>query len=95
MVKEGLRMEPVRTCVGCRQRDLFKNLFRVVLVADSYQISAQSQGRGAWIHQACVDKAIERKGFQRALGEANLAELRAWQTKQAEKNAGIQMSSSK
>ncbi len=88
-------MEPVRTCVGCRQRDLFKNLFRVVKVSDSFQISEISRGRGAWVHQACIDKAIERKGFQRALGDANLAGLEAWQTKQAEKNAGIQMSSSK
>ncbi|MFM2019921.1 MAG: hypothetical protein RL718_502 [Actinomycetota bacterium] len=88
-------MEPVRTCVGCRQRDLFKNLIRVVKIADSLQISATSRGRGAWVHQVCIPKAIERKGFQRALGDANLAELEAWQTKQAEKNAGIQMSSSK
>jgi predicted RNA-binding protein YlxR (DUF448 family) len=88
-------MEPVRTCVGCRQRDLFKNLIRVVKIADSLQISSTSQGRGAWVHQVCIPKAIERKGFQRALGDANLAELEAWQTKQAEKNAGIQMSSSK
>ena len=91
----GLRMEPVRTCVGCRQRDLFKNLFRVVKVADSLQVSSVSRGRGAWVHQACVQKAIERKGFHRALGDADLAELEAWHTKQAEKNAGIQMSSSK
>lgn len=91
----GLSIEPVRTCVGCRQRDLFKNLFRVVKVSDSLQISAVSKGRGAWVHLACVQKAIERKGFHRALGDANLAELEAWHTKQAEKNAGIQMSSSK
>ncbi len=88
-------MEPVRTCVGCRQRDLFKNLIRVVKISDSLQISSTSRGRGAWVHQVCIPKAIERKGFQRALGDANLAELEAWQTKQAEKNAGIQMSSSK
>jgi predicted RNA-binding protein YlxR (DUF448 family) len=88
-------MEPVRTCVGCRQRDLFKNLIRVVKIADSLQVSSTSRGRGAWVHQVCIPKAIERKGFQRALGDANLAELEAWQTKQAEKNAGIQMSSSK
>jgi uncharacterized protein len=88
-------MEPVRTCVGCRQRDLFKNLIRVVKIADSLQVSSTSRGRGAWVHQVCIPRAIERKGFQRALGDANLAELEAWQTKQAEKNAGIQMSSSK
>ena len=88
-------MNPVRTCVGCRQRDLFKNLFRVNSVSGSYQISVSSQGRGAWVHPMCVPKAIERKGFQRALGDADLANLETWHRNQAEKNADNKMSTSK
>ena len=88
-------MKPVRTCVGCRQRDLVNNLHRVIRVAGSFQFSPISQGRGAWVHPDCIQKGIDRKGFQRALGAANLAALETGQTKQAEKNAGNQMSSSK
>jgi predicted RNA-binding protein YlxR (DUF448 family) len=88
-------MNPVRTCVGCRQRDLFKNLFRVNLVAGCYQLSSNSKGRGAWVHQGCVPKAIERKGFQRALGDADSADLEDWHRNQAEKNADNKMSTSK
>jgi predicted RNA-binding protein YlxR (DUF448 family) len=65
------------------------------LMSGSYQLSVSSQGRGAWVHQACVPKAIERKGFQRALGDADSAELEAWHRNQAEKNADNKMSTSK
>ncbi|MDR2722135.1 MAG: YlxR family protein [Cellulomonadaceae bacterium] len=57
---------PVRTCVGCKKRDLRSELLRLVgappatpggqarVVADS---RATAPGRGAWIHPdpACVD----------------------------------------
>ncbi len=88
-------MDPVRTCVGCRQRDLSKNLNRVVRIKNDLIISNSSAGRGAWVHSSCIDKAIERKGFQRVLGEANLAKLQDQPEKQAEKHAGNQMSTSK
>lgn len=88
-------MDPVRTCVGCRQRDLSKNLHRVVRFENDFIISDSSSGRGAWFHSGCLSLAIERKGFQRVLGEANLAKLQNQPEKQAEKNAGNQMSTSK
>lgn len=88
-------MYPVRTCVGCRQRDLSKNLHRVVRIKDEFLVSDSSSGRGAWVHSSCIEKAIERKGFQRVLGEANLAKLQDQPEKQAEKHAGNQMSTSK
>lgn len=88
-------MYPVRTCVGCRQRDLSKNLHRVVRIKDEFLVSDSSSGRGAWVHSSCIEKAIERKGFQRVLGEANLAKLQNQPEKQAEKHAGNQMSTSK
>ncbi|WP_336631705.1 MULTISPECIES: YlxR family protein [unclassified Microbacterium] len=64
-------MEPVRTCVGCRVRAPRSALLRVaerdgVLVADE---KAVLPGRGAWVHDtdACVDLAIRRRAFGRAL----------------------------
>ncbi len=88
-------MNPVRTCVGCRQRDLSKNLIRVVRIEDEFVIQDSSLGRGTWVHQDCIEKAIERKGFQRVLGEASVANLKNRPEKQAEKNAGDQMRTSK
>ncbi|AUG30250.1 MULTISPECIES: YlxR family protein [Microbacterium] len=64
-------MEAVRTCVGCRARDLRSALLRVVerdgvLIADE---KAVLPGRGAWVHDThgCVDTAIRRRAFGRAL----------------------------
>ena len=64
-------MEPVRTCVGCRARAPRSSLLRVVerdgeLVADERAVLA---GRGAWVHDTseCVDTAIRRRAFGRAL----------------------------
>lgn len=64
-------MEPVRTCLGCRSRADKSTLLRVVahegeVVPDS---SATLPGRGAWVHPTpeCVEKAVARKAFGRAL----------------------------
>jgi predicted RNA-binding protein YlxR (DUF448 family) len=64
-------MDPVRTCLGCRIRADRSELLRVVaqdgvVIPDS---SASLPGRGAWVHPTsdCVDKAIARKAFGRAL----------------------------
>ncbi|MFT4213705.1 MAG: YlxR family protein [Microbacterium sp.] len=64
-------MEPVRTCVGCRARAPRSALLRVVaqggeLVADEKAVCV---GRGAWVHDTdeCVDLAIRRRAFGRAL----------------------------
>lgn len=67
-------MEPVRTCVGCRQRASRSNLIRIVnqtagaadLMIDR---AAVMPGRGAWLHPAgeCLKLAIERRAFVRAL----------------------------
>ena len=62
---------PVRTCVGCRKPAAKSQLLRVVaidgvLTADP---SARLPGRGAYVHRApeCLDKAVSRRAFQRAL----------------------------
>lgn len=64
-------MEPVRTCVGCRARAPRSALLRVVvrdgvIVADE---KAVLPGRGAWVHdtEACVQAAVRRRAFGRAL----------------------------
>jgi predicted RNA-binding protein YlxR (DUF448 family) len=64
-------MEPVRTCLGCRQRDDRSALLRVVardgqVVAD---VAASMPGRGAWVHPTrdCIETAIKRRAFGRAL----------------------------
>ena len=64
-------MEPVRTCLGCRSRADTSALLRVVaregeVVPDP---SATLPGRGAWVHPTttCVDTAVKRKAFGRAL----------------------------
>ena len=64
-------MESVRTCVGCRARASRSALLRVValrshLIPDE---RATMPGRGAWVHPTdeCVDAAITRRAFVRAL----------------------------
>ncbi|PZQ91778.1 MAG: DUF448 domain-containing protein [Leifsonia xyli] len=64
-------MEPVRTCLGCRQRAPRTSLLRVVardgqLVADA---ASRLPGRGAWVHPdpGCVASAIRKRAFGRSL----------------------------
>jgi predicted RNA-binding protein YlxR (DUF448 family) len=64
-------MEAVRTCVGCRARAPRSALLRVVSI-DSMLVPderATMPGRGAWVHEtpACVDVALRRRAFVRAL----------------------------
>lgn len=64
-------MEAVRTCVGCRTRAPRSALLRVVSI-DSVLVldeRATMPGRGAWVHETpeCVDAAIRRRAFVRAL----------------------------
>ncbi|HXL60439.1 MAG TPA: YlxR family protein [Mycobacterium sp.] len=66
---------PVRTCVGCRKRELAVELLRVVAVdgngeqAVTVDSARKLPGRGAWLHPelACLDAAIRRRAFVRAL----------------------------
>ncbi|MBV8790183.1 MAG: YlxR family protein [Mycobacterium sp.] len=67
---------PVRTCVGCRKRELAVELLRVVAVSDGngeYAVIVDTgsslPGRGAWLHPApqCVQQAIRRRAFGKAL----------------------------
>ena len=67
---------PVRTCVGCRKRELAVELLRVVAVDDgngecavTVDSARKLPGRGAWLHPdpQCLDAAIRRRAFVRAL----------------------------
>ena len=81
-------MEPIRTCVGCRQRDSVGQLTKVVTEDNQFSIDSERklQGRGAWFHSHCIDLVLSRRGLQRALGDASTASLEAWLRNQAEKN---------
>ncbi|HKV22588.1 MAG TPA: YlxR family protein [Mycobacterium sp.] len=67
---------PVRTCVGCRKRELAAELLRVVaegrgngICAVTVDPAGNLPGRGAWLHpdQKCLNAAIRRRAFARAL----------------------------
>ncbi|MBX3094723.1 MAG: YlxR family protein [Cryobacterium sp.] len=64
-------MEPVRTCLGCRQRAVRSSLVRVVARAGEAVVDASAAlpGRGAWVHpdSRCVETARHRQAFRRAL----------------------------
>ncbi|MGC5168447.1 YlxR family protein [Luteimicrobium sp. DT211] len=78
--REPLRA-PVRTCVGCRSRDLRSDLVRLVARTDDDTAGAASAavlvvdvgrslpGRGAWLHprMRCLELAERRHAFTRAL----------------------------
>ena len=68
--------EPVRTCIGCRKRELAVELLRVVAVptgngdfAVIVDTGRSLPGRGAWLHpsEACLALAVKRRAFGRAL----------------------------
>ncbi|OPE49959.1 YlxR family protein [Mycolicibacterium diernhoferi] len=67
---------PVRTCVGCRKRELAVELLRVAAVPDRpgncaviVDSAGNLPGRGAWLHpvQQCLEAALRRRAFVRAL----------------------------
>ena len=67
---------PVRTCVGCRKRELAVELLRMVAVstgngedAVAVDTAGTLPGRGAWLHphRECLGAAIRRRAFGRAL----------------------------
>ncbi|WP_323961263.1 YlxR family protein [Arthrobacter sp. JZ12] len=70
----SLRQQPVRTCIGCRDRDDQANLVRWTAVNRGDDRVAEVDhrrrlvGRGAWLHPrpSCVEQALKRKAFNRA-----------------------------
>ena len=80
--RTGLRPgPPVRTCIGCRGADSRSALLRVVLGpgADGIPVvlpdpERRRPGRGAWLHPvvSCLDLAVRRRAFGRALRSSTL-----------------------
>jgi predicted RNA-binding protein YlxR (DUF448 family) len=64
-------VEPVRTCVGCRNRVAKSDLLRVVVVEGSLVPDPRGNlpGRGAHLHPdpQCLASAERRRAFGRAL----------------------------
>jgi len=62
---------PIRTCVGCRERDTRATLTRVIACDGRLSVDAgkRAAGRGAWIHAraTCLDTFARRGGFVRSL----------------------------
>ena len=68
--------EPVRTCVGCRERAAKRELVRVTVGSDAHgrpvvavDARGTAPGRGAHLHPttACYELAVRKKAFDRAL----------------------------
>ncbi|WP_240617459.1 YlxR family protein [Nocardioides speluncae] len=68
--------EPVRTCIGCRERAARSELLRIVAGTDSNGQPAvcpdpdrTAAGRGAHLHPTaeCYELAVRRRAFSRAL----------------------------
>ncbi|MFI0086132.1 YlxR family protein [Streptomyces bobili] len=62
---------PERTCLGCRERAAKTELLRTVAIKDACVPDPRGTlpGRGAYVHPAlvCLDQAIRRRAFTRAL----------------------------
>jgi uncharacterized protein len=61
-----------RTCMGCLKKDSRDALLRLVAIGDPPQvvpdIRRQATGRGVSVHprRSCVEKALQKRGIQRA-----------------------------
>jgi predicted RNA-binding protein YlxR (DUF448 family) len=74
------RLEPVRTCVACRQEAGKGSLVRVVRRADgaaAVDATGRAQGRGAYLHRdrSCIEIARNKKALDRALKATISAEV--------------------
>lgn len=71
MSGEADKMDSIRTCVGCRQKDKRSALMRVVVSGSALIIDVRrgASGRGCHVHDRadCVSQAVQRKAFTRAL----------------------------
>ena len=59
---------PIRSCIACRKATNWRELLRVVAVADQVipDPDRRKGGRGAWLHRECLEIAKQRRSFQRA-----------------------------
>lgn len=65
--------DPIRSCLGCRERDAAAALLRVAWDDTKQQVvwdvRRRLGGRGAWLHPRpdCLESALRRRAFGRAL----------------------------
>lgn len=87
--ERGVRPQPIRMCIGCRQRGVKTDLLRVVLVREAAtqwllpDLSGSAPGRGAHLHPTtdCFAVAERRRAFARALrveGMVDVSPLRRY-----------------
>jgi predicted RNA-binding protein YlxR (DUF448 family) len=74
------RHEPRRTCVGCREEGVKRELVRLVRAPGGEVIvdeGGRAPGRGAYLHRRpeCIELARKRGGLNRALNTAVPAEV--------------------
>ncbi|ADY56542.1 protein of unknown function DUF448 [Syntrophobotulus glycolicus DSM 8271] len=64
---------PMRMCLGCQEMKPKKELLRIVKVQDDvleFDETSKKNGRGAYLckDQACLEKAVKQRKFQKILG---------------------------
>ncbi|HZF91853.1 YlxR family protein [Streptomyces sp.] len=76
-----VRACPERTCVGCRERAARTELLRIVAIEDECVPDPRGTlpGRGAYVHPTlvCLDLAVRRRAFTRALRAPGALETKA------------------
>jgi len=67
-------VEPERTCIGCRNRDLQSRMIRLVRIGDEIVDATRPRlpGRGAYLHAGCFRVAEKRQALRRAFGPGAL-----------------------
>lgn len=68
--------EPVRTCIGCRERRPASALMRITRSADGFAVDGASSGRGAWLCRGADSKFVEPRCLETAIAKRSFA--RAW-----------------
>jgi predicted RNA-binding protein YlxR (DUF448 family) len=67
--------------VGCRERAAKSDLLRIVMIGDACVPDPRGTlpGRGAYVHPAllCLDQAVRRRAFARALRAASPPDTKA------------------
>jgi predicted RNA-binding protein YlxR (DUF448 family) len=84
---------PIRTCVGCGERDLQNQLLRFSLGSDGVLLMGAGNGRGGYLHprRKCALAFVNaRSGFVRSLRITVSRETRARYLAQLERSATLQ-----
>jgi len=68
-VAGGVRVEPQRTCAGCRTEGAQRELLRLGRTSEGELVLGRGPGRGTYVHRdpACIDRALRAPVLARAL----------------------------